>query len=166
MNALPRYDYPPTPPDPTPRKKVRRRPRRDPHQATIAETSFKLGVNAVLAIVAITALVRLVPYNLAQQTKLQEIRAEVSDLEGRVGQLRADLSRQFDPQQAMSVMREESMRVDPRQRQVIWLPPSSSTAQAPPSTRSARQEVATANVKRSGSTDPAFYPPSASEEKP
>jgi hypothetical protein len=179
MNALPRYNYPPPPPDPTPRRKVRRRPRRNPHQALIAEIGFKVGVNGVLAIVAITALVKLVPYNLAQQAKLREIRVEVSDLENRVGQLRADLNRQFDPQQAMSVMQEESIRVDPQQRQVVWLPPSGSTAQVPPSVQSGQQEVASANasatqpsyvanpaVANPAVANPAFYPPAALEENP
>jgi cell division protein FtsB len=160
MNALPRYNYPP-PPDPTPRRMVRRRPRRNPHQAAIAETGFKLGVNCVLTVIAITTLVKLVPYNLAQQSKLQEIHAEVSELESRVRHLRADLNRQFDPQQAMSVMQEESIRVDPRQRQVIWLPPSSSTAQILPGMQPRHSDSTDPAF-----SDPAFYPPSILNVKP
>lgn len=130
MNALPRYTPPPLPPEPSRHQVVRRRKRRNPHRAIAIETGFKLGVNGILAIVAVSALVKLVPYNLAQQSKLKEIQTEVAALEGRVDRLEADLSRQFDPQQAMSVMQTESNRVDPRQRQVRWLPPTAATAQS------------------------------------
>ncbi|MBD3881230.1 hypothetical protein IFO70_05635 [Phormidium tenue FACHB-886] len=130
MNALPRYTPPPLPPEPSRHQVVRRRKRRNPHRAIAIETSFKLGVNGILAIVAVSALVKLIPYNLAQQSKLKEIQTEVAALEGRVDHLEADLNRQFDPQQAMSVMQAESNRVDPRQRQVRWLPPSAATAES------------------------------------
>ncbi|MBW4658709.1 MAG: hypothetical protein KME15_08545 [Drouetiella hepatica Uher 2000/2452] len=150
MNALPRYNYP-QPPDPTRRKMVRRRPRRNPHQAVILENGFKLGVNCLLSVIALSALVKLVPYNLAQQAKLKEIRVEVSEVEGRVDRLQADLNRQFDPQQAMSVMQEESIRVDPRQRQIVWITPTDSLAQT--------AQEANATYGRSAQTNPAFYPP-------
>jgi hypothetical protein len=75
-------------------------------------------------------LVRLIPYNTSQQGKLRELRTEVADVEGRVHQLQADFNRHFDPQQAMSVMQEQSIRVDPKQRQVVWLPPSESANQS------------------------------------
>ena len=129
MNALPRYTPPPQPLEPARQRVVRRRKRSNPHYAIAIETSFKLGVNAVLAIVAVSALVKLIPYNLAQQSKLKEIKTEVTALEGRVARLQADLNRQFDPQQAMSVMQAESNRVDPMQRQILWLQPT--TAQLP-----------------------------------
>jgi cell division protein FtsB len=129
MNALPRYTPPPQPLEPSRQRVVRRRKRSNPHYAIALETSFKLGVNAVLAIVAVSALVKLIPYNLAQQSKLKEIKTEVTALEGRVDRLQADLNRQFDPQQSMSVMQAESNRVDPMQRQIQWLAPA--TAQLP-----------------------------------
>jgi cell division protein FtsB len=143
MNALPNYVPPPLPPEPSRRQVVRRRKRRNPHRAIAIETGFKLGVNGVLVIVAVSALVKLVPYNLAQQSKLKEIRTEVAELEGRVDHLQAALSRWFDPQQAMNVMQTESHRVDPQQRQILWLPPA--MAQSP-----------TEAIEPSNS---AFYPP-------
>lgn len=111
------------PPDPSRRRtpRPRRNPKRHPHRAIVVETLAKLSVNSLLAVVAITALMRLLPYNLEQQSKLQELNAEVTDLADRVDTLQADLSRHFDPQQAMSVMQEQSIRVDPRQRQIVWV---------------------------------------------
>jgi len=171
MNALPRYNYPPPSPEPTRRQMVRRRPRRNPHRAVVFESGFKLGVNCLLSVIAVSALVKLVPYNLAQQAKLKEIRIEVSEVEGRVDHLQAELNRQFDPQQTMSVMQEESTRVDPRQRQIVWITPTNSMAQtAPRMSPGVSPEVASGQtplqeakahhqpVRRS---EPAFYPPIA-----
>jgi hypothetical protein len=61
------------------------------------------------------------PYHLSQQAKLGEIREEVKRTEKRVNRLSNNFSRYFDPQQAKSVMQEQSHRVDPSQRQVVWL---------------------------------------------
>ncbi len=151
MNALSRYTPPPQPLEPARQRVVRRRKRSNPHYAIAIETSFKLGVNAVLAIVAVSALVKLIPYNLAQQSKLKEIKTEVAALEGRVDRLQADLNRQFDPQQAMSVMQAESNRVDPMQRQILWLPPA--TAQLP-----TQPPVSEANAASPRHLNSAAYP--------
>jgi hypothetical protein len=161
MNALPRYNYPPPSPEPTRRKMVRRRPRRNPHQAVVFENGFKLGVNCLLSVIALSALVKLVPYNLAQQAKLKEIRIEVAEIEGRVDHLQAELNRQFDPQQAMSVMQEESIRVDPRQRQIVWVAPTDSLAQTSPDTLPTQplQEADAGYGQFAQPSAPAFYPP-------
>lgn len=109
-----------------------RRTRRRTHRAIAAELSAKLVVNLVLAIASGSALVKLLPYGLAQQAKLQEIRAEVSLVGNRVAQVQGDLDRNFDPQQMRTIMQEQSSRVDPQQRQVIWLTPARTGATAPP----------------------------------
>jgi outer membrane murein-binding lipoprotein Lpp len=117
------------PPNPrSSRRAASRRSPRSPYRAAAIEGSMRLGVNLVLGIVAISALVRLLPYNLAQQQRLNEIRSEVAKLDQQVDQLRAEFNRHFDPQQTMHVMQEQSARVNPNQRQIIWLSPSSTTA--------------------------------------
>lgn len=80
----------------------------------------KLVVNIVLCTAAIAGLSQLLPYYLSQQAKLREVRAEVKRTETRVSTLRTDFSRSFDPGQAKSVMQEQSYRVDPTQRQIVW----------------------------------------------
>jgi|SRR6478672_1137177 len=92
------------------------------YQAIAGETTAKLVVNGVLSIAAIAALVQLLPFHLSQRAKLQEIQGEVQRTETRVSQLRSNLNRYFDPQQSRSLMQEQSHRVDPTQRQVIWVP--------------------------------------------
>jgi hypothetical protein len=86
----------------------------------VVEATFKLAVNITLSVAAISTLTRILPYQLSQQEKLQEIRAEVNVTEGRVNRLRDDFSRHFDPQQTKAIMQEQSNRVDPKQLQVVW----------------------------------------------
>jgi hypothetical protein len=87
------------------------------------EAGSKLAVNAMLAITALVAIVRLVPYTLEQQSKVQELEARVMDLEQRVQVLRADFDRNFDPLQAGIIMREQTNRIGPYQVRVIWTQP-------------------------------------------
>jgi hypothetical protein len=125
-------------PDPHPNQSTRRASllargnRRRSHRAIAAETSAKLLVNLVLAIASGSALLKLLPYSLTQQAKLQEIRAEVSLVGNRVAQVQGDFDRNFDPQQMRTIMQEQSSRVDPQQRQVIWLTPAHPEAAVPP----------------------------------
>jgi hypothetical protein len=80
-------------------------------------------VNILLSTAAIAGLIKLLPHHLSQQAKLREVRLEAERTEERVNNLRADFSRSFDPGQAKSVMQEQSHRVDPTQRQVVWQNP-------------------------------------------
>lgn len=113
-----------------PNHSTRPQPRR--YRARAIETSAKLSVNVILAIAAGTALVKLLPYGFAQQAKLQEIHTEVSIVKERVDRLQTDFSRNFDPQQSKAVMQEQSSRVDPQQKQVIFVTPNQPTAMTTP----------------------------------
>ncbi|GAC1459922.1 MAG: hypothetical protein NVS2B14_06580 [Chamaesiphon sp.] len=84
-----------------------------------SETTAKLVVNGVLSSAAIAGIIQLLPFQLTQKAKLQEIQAEVKQTEQRVNRLDINFSRGFDPQQAQSIMQEQSHRVDPTQHQVI-----------------------------------------------
>lgn len=107
-------------------------PRRDPHRVVTFEAAVRLGVNLVLGIGAISTLIKLVPYNLTQQEKLRELSSEVAEIEGRVDRLQAEFDHNFDPNQTMNVMREQSARLNPNQRQIIWMHPTASTAERIP----------------------------------
>lgn len=152
MSAQPssRYPLPPhrssrrlAPHDP--RSSQRRSPRRDPHRAVTFEAATRLGVNAVLGIVAISTLIKLIPYIMDQQEKLREIRSEVAEIEGRVDHLRAEFDRNFDPNQTMNVMREQSARLNPNQRQIIWMDPGAATAQKAKERESQSQQAFSPN---------------------
>lgn len=108
-----------------PSRRLRQRSRRrtSPHQSAAVELGAKLVVNVVLAIAAVSALAKLVPYNLSYQDKLHKLRGEVAALDQRVQTLQTDFNRRFDPQQARSIMQEQTNRVDPSQLRVIWVDP-------------------------------------------
>lgn len=105
----------------TPRKQ--RRQRQHSYPAMAGEIAAKLLVNVVLSAAAIAGLSQLLPYHLSQQVKLREVEAEVKRTQSRVNNLRNDFGNAFDPSQAKRVMQEQSYRVDPTQRQVVWQDP-------------------------------------------
>ncbi|GAA6623458.1 hypothetical protein [Scytonema sp. NUACC26] len=102
----------------TPRPK--RRLRQRSYQILALETTAKIGVNLVISAAAISALIQLLPYHWSQQEKLRAIRVDVKQLEGRVYDLQAEFSRNFDPRQTKRIMQEEGYRFDPSQRQVVF----------------------------------------------
>ncbi|KAF3890254.1 MULTISPECIES: slr1601 family putative cell division protein [Nostocales] len=102
----------------TPRPK--RRLRQRSYQVLALETTVKIGVNIVISAAAISALIQLLPYHWSQQEKLRAIRVDVKQLEGRVYDLQAEFSRNFDPRQSKTIMQEQGFRFDPSQRQVVF----------------------------------------------
>lgn len=130
MNAL-QTPLPPVRPTQSrkgaPRSNVRAL-QRNHHRAIAIETSIKLTVNLVISGAAIAALTQLLPYSIAQQAKLQEVRAEVKTTQARVSRLKSEFNRYFDPRQAKSIMQEETNRADPNQRVVVLEEPAPETA--------------------------------------
>ncbi len=123
MNAL-QQPRPPLEPVEQPRRgtqqrKIRQRSRLHSYQGIAIENTAKLVVNIVLVVGAVSALVKLLPYNISQQAKLREISTEVQVTESRVANLQTDFNRSFDPQQSKKIMGEQSNRVDPKQRPVF-----------------------------------------------
>lgn len=104
-----------------PKRKTRQRSRLHPYRGIALENTAKLVVNMVLVAGAVSALVKLLPYNISQQAKLQEISTEVKQTESRVADLQTDFKRSFAPEQAKKIMAEQSSRVDPRQRPVFFV---------------------------------------------
>lgn len=102
------------------RSSVRGKPRHNPVQAIAIETTAKLTVNLAISMVAISALVQLVPSYKEQQQKLQEISQEVQHTEDRVQRLRSEFTRNFDPQQTRKIMQEQTELQDPQELQIIW----------------------------------------------
>lgn len=101
----------------------RRRPPKPPgnkHQELAIEIKLKIIANIILSLAAIAALVKLVPYQLAQQEKLQQVHQDVKEREARVGRLRQHFSRNFDPNQMRKIMQEQSPFIDIHQRRVFF----------------------------------------------
>ena len=109
-------------------RRTRRRPTQSssPHSHEyrwlVAEITTKLIASGVIAGIATVGLIRLIPYQLNQQAKFQEVRAEVEETERRVDNLRNNFTRHFDPQQSRNIMQEQSPRLDPNSRRIFWKP--------------------------------------------
>ncbi|MEO1388531.1 MAG: hypothetical protein AAFV85_14365 [Cyanobacteria bacterium J06634_6] len=103
-------------------------PKRKPHagarQAIAFESSVKLTVNLLLAVVATTTIAKLVPYYQTQQTRLATLQESVTSAEAKNAELRSRFNRNFDPAQASRIMQEQSGMGYPNQKQIIWSEPS------------------------------------------
>ena len=120
MNALQPLDsqeYPPV----TPSLMSKRRRRRSSHRGVAAEITLKLLINVVLCTAAVTAFLKLMPYHISQQGKLQEVRQEVKETQTRVNHLRENFSHNFDPYQAKRVMQDQSPRVEPHKHRIVLM---------------------------------------------
>ena len=93
------------------------------HRHLQVEVTIKLILSSFLALGAITALVKLVPYHFSQQAKLREISNQVVETEKRVAQLRTELHRNFDSHQSQNLMEEYSPRLATHQTLIFWLDP-------------------------------------------
>jgi hypothetical protein len=89
-------------------------------QAIAFESSVKLTVNLLLAIVAATTIAKLIPYYQSQQSRLTTLQASVEVAERNNAELRSQFNRNFDPAQASRIMQEQSGMSYPNQKKVIW----------------------------------------------
>ncbi|MEL6603614.1 MAG: hypothetical protein AAFP20_10375 [Cyanobacteria bacterium J06614_10] len=107
------------------------RPKRSPHtgarQAIAFESSVKLTVNLLLAIVATTTIAKLVPYYQQQQQRLTTLQSSIEVAEQKNAKLREDFTHNFDPAQAGRIMQEQSGMAYPNQKKVIWTEPIDSS---------------------------------------
>ena len=72
---------------------------------------------------------KLLPYHLSQQEKLQELRIQVQETEARVVKLREQLNKNFDPQQTKNLMEKYSSLLAPNQSRIYWLPDDAKEAE-------------------------------------
>jgi len=120
MNAFQPQPRPTPPEQRRPRLRPKRLPRSASHRAIALESLFKLSVNSLLALVAIVALIQWVPLYASRQAELRQLQAEVRLIETRVQQLRADMTKEFDPARAKATAESETGRVPVRQRPIRW----------------------------------------------
>lgn len=95
------------------------------------EAGTILTVNLFLAIVAATSLSQLISHQLAQVQKLNEMRAEVNQVETRVNRLKTQLSQNLDPKQTSRIVEEQSNLIEAQQMRVVWVKPPATNPPAP-----------------------------------
>ncbi|EFA72941.1 hypothetical protein B7O87_04290 [Cylindrospermopsis raciborskii CENA303] len=133
------FEYiPPLQPEkqsPTVRRQSKRYPRQRSQLIMGLEVFGKIIVNLLVILVSVSALTRLFPYYWLQQDKLENIETQIKLMESRVRTLREEFTRNFDPSQTQSIMRENSYRLPPNQRQIILVNPDRKTVEPPDSTQ-------------------------------
>ena len=95
------------------------------------EMTGRLAVNLGLSLVALSALVRLVPYHQTQLQVLNEVETSVESMRSQNQRLFEDFSRSFDPAQTSQVLQENGARESERHIPIIWvdaLPPETEAA--------------------------------------
>ena len=92
-------------------------------RAIALESSVKLTINLLLAVVATTTIAKLVPYYRSQQTRLASLEESVTVAERKNAKLRKEFERNFDPTQTSRIMQEQSGLGYPNQKKVIWKQP-------------------------------------------
>lgn len=109
---------------PSPQTLAQRQARRRAQlSARTTEVCTKLSLNVLLILAFGSALFHLIPYHRQQRAMLQEAQETVANAQERVNALHEDFSQVFDPEQTRAIMQEESYRVRPDQRQIIWVDP-------------------------------------------
>ncbi|MBE9032982.1 hypothetical protein IQ266_24910 [filamentous cyanobacterium LEGE 11480] len=110
----------------------RQRQQQERHRIFAIEASLKIGVNAVIAGVALMTLFKVIPHRVSQQQKLQELQTEVKVTEKRVNHLKTDFNRAFDSGQERQIAQEQTHFVDPNRTPIVWLNrKNQATAQLP-----------------------------------
>jgi len=85
------------------------------------ESGLQIGFNALVAIAAIGSLAQLLPEREDRHTELSRLEANVTEREAQVDRLRDRFAYYFDPAQFETVIREESQKIHPQQRPIVWL---------------------------------------------
>jgi hypothetical protein len=113
------YSHPPEKPN---KKQRRQYDQYSQAQRRLArEVSAKLVFNTILTIITSASLVRLVPYYLVQQDKLQEVKAEIQDTQDRVNQLNQEFSYYFDTKQSQSLVKKNTVKIAPNERRLFLI---------------------------------------------
>lgn len=85
------------------------------------ESGLQIGFNVIVSVVAIGALGHILPERSPRNATLAQLEADVSEREGRVDRLRERFVYYFDPTQLQSIIREESQKIHPQQRPIVWV---------------------------------------------
>jgi hypothetical protein len=132
-------------PNPTPKARNRRLEKRNPARAqhrlravpehvrgeTAQPTSQRvhswesgliLGMNAVLMGTALVTLVQLIPFQITQQAKLKEIRAEEAQVRQNLQRLKQDYQRGQSPESALRIAEDQGNLMKANRKQIYWMP--------------------------------------------
>lgn len=103
-------------------------------QALGWEMTGRLAVNLALTLVALSALVRLLPYYQTQRQVLREVETSVTAAQAQNRRLLTDFVRYFDPAQTSQLLQENGARESDRHVPVVWVDSLPSETEHPANT--------------------------------
>jgi hypothetical protein len=127
LNNLPQPAPTPSRPQGTRVRRSSVRPSASPHRALAVETALKLTVNLGLSGVAIATLIHLIPHQVGQLAKLQELQTASKTSNERLRNVKTTFQHYFDPYQSRSIMAEQTNRVDPKEKIIVLQRPSTNS---------------------------------------
>ena len=92
-------------------------------QSLVLESTVKLTVNVLLAVVATSTIARLLPYYRQQKAELTQLNQSILSLEKEHAGVWQDFSHSFDPEQSSRIMREQSGQGDPARHPIVLIDP-------------------------------------------
>ncbi|MFM7545683.1 MAG: hypothetical protein ACKO3I_04100 [Synechococcales cyanobacterium] len=96
------------------------------------ETVIKLIISSIGLCLALSALSIILSYYQRQQNRLQQVETELKATEEKMETLQENFQQYFDPQQARTIMQEQTYWADPSQLRVVWLPSTPSKTDLKP----------------------------------
>ena len=100
-------------------------------QSLVLESTVKLTVNVLLAVVATSTIAKLLPYYHQQKDELAALNQSISSLEKEHDGVWQDFSHNFDPEQSGRIMREQSGQEDPSRHPIVLIDPLQNAQPAP-----------------------------------
>ncbi|NEQ51975.1 MAG: hypothetical protein F6K11_17860 [Leptolyngbya sp. SIO3F4] len=92
-------------------------------QSLVLESTVKLTVNILLAVVATSTIARLLPYYQQQKSELDQLNQSILSLKKERDGVWEDFSHNFDPEQSGRIMREQSGQEDPTRHPIVLIDP-------------------------------------------
>lgn len=92
-------------------------------QSLVLESTVKLTVNILLAVVATSTIAKLLPYYRQQKVELNQLNHSILSLEKEHAGVWQDFSHSFDPEQSSRIMREQSGQEDPTRHPIVLIDP-------------------------------------------
>ncbi len=91
-------------------------------RAQFWESGVMLGMNIVLMGTAIATLAHLIPHQMTQQAKLQELRSEESNMAQSLENLKQEYERSQSPEIAQRIAQEQGNLMRANQKRVFYIP--------------------------------------------
>lgn len=92
-------------------------------QSLVLESTVKLIVNILLAVVATSTIARLLPYHRQQKSELEQLNRSILSLKKEHDGVWQDFSHNFDPEQSGRIMGEQSGQEDPSRHPIVLIDP-------------------------------------------